>query len=77
MMDVSEKIRIKEGINPDQQILLFNGMKLEMGATIDDYNIQEHATLFLTLRNVGGWGNVLVQYFTIPLPQYTTTALSY
>ena len=54
MIDVSEKIRIKEGINPEQQNLLFNGLKLEMGATVDDYNIQEHATLFLTLRNVGG-----------------------
>ena len=42
MIDVSEKIRIKEGINPDQQVLLFNGLKLEMGSTVEDYNIQEH-----------------------------------
>jgi hypothetical protein len=52
--EVTEKIQMKEGISPDQQILLFNGRKLQLDATLDDYHIQEYATLFLTLRNRGG-----------------------
>jgi hypothetical protein len=52
--ELHEKIRMKEGINPDQLILHFSGRKLHEDATIDDYLIQEHATLFLTLRNRGG-----------------------
>jgi hypothetical protein len=52
--EVHEKIRMKEGINPDQQRLLFKGQKMLEDATIDDYLIQEYATLFLTLRNRGG-----------------------
>jgi hypothetical protein len=52
--EVYEKIKMKEGINPDQQILLFNGRKLHEDATFDDYLIQEYATPFLTLRNCGG-----------------------
>jgi hypothetical protein len=51
--DVREKIRVKEGIHPDQQVLLFNGTKL-MDGTVEELCIQEGAVLFLTLRNRGG-----------------------
>jgi hypothetical protein len=51
--DVREKIRVKEGIHPDQQVLLFNGIKL-MDGTVEELRIQEGAVLFLTLRNRGG-----------------------
>jgi hypothetical protein len=51
--DVREKIRVKEGIHPDQQVLLFNGIKL-MDGTVEELCIQEGAVLFLTLRNRGG-----------------------
>ena len=52
--EVSYKIQMKEGIIPDQQLLLFKGIKLDMCDTVDDYNIQEGSTIFLTLRNRGG-----------------------
>ena len=55
--EVSNKIHIKEGINPDQQILFFNGKKLDMGDTLitmDEYHITKQSTLFLTIRNLGG-----------------------
>ena len=52
--DIQEKIQMKEGINPDQQLLLFCGHKLQLDDTVEDCYIQEHSTLFLTLRNRGG-----------------------
>jgi hypothetical protein len=52
--EVSEKIKMKEGINPDQQTLLFNGLRLYEDATVDDYNINEGSKLFLTVRGLGG-----------------------
>lgn len=51
---VMEKIKMKEGINPDQQNLLFNGLQLHPLDCVDDYHIQENMTVFLTLRNLGG-----------------------
>ena len=50
---VREKIQMKEGISPDQQVLMLNGIKL-LDGTVDDLGIIESATLFLTLRNWGG-----------------------
>ena len=66
--DVTQKIYIKEGINPDQQILFFNGKKLDSSdtyTTLNDYHITfspnndkkssiPTTTLFLTIRNLGG-----------------------
>ena len=52
--DVQKKIEMKEGINPDQQLLLFNGLKLQLDDTVADCYIHENSTLFLTLRNRGG-----------------------
>ena len=64
--DVTQKIYFKEGINPDQQILFFNGKKLDSSdtyTTLYDYHITPNntkqctcptTTLFLTIRNLGG-----------------------
>jgi DNA-binding Xre family transcriptional regulator len=54
IQDVMEKIKAKEGINPDQQMLLFAGKKLSTDVTVDDYMIQANSKLFLTLRGLGG-----------------------
>jgi hypothetical protein len=52
--DIREKIRAKEGIHPDQQLLLYNGMKLIDNLTVKELYIIENTVLFLTLRNRGG-----------------------
>ena len=51
--DIREKIRMKEGINPDQQVLMLNGTKLIDG-TVEELGISETSILYLTLRNRGG-----------------------
>jgi Ubiquitin family len=56
LLDIKKKIQAKEGIHPDQQILLLNGERLKDGRTLSQCNVQIHegAKLFLTLRNRGG-----------------------
>jgi Ubiquitin family len=53
LLDVKKKIQAKEGIHPDQQILLWNGERL-MDGSLKDLKIHEGAMFFLTLRNRGG-----------------------
>jgi hypothetical protein len=52
--ELTLKILAKEGINPDQQRLLYSGLRLHEDDTVDDCRIQEQSRLFLTLRLRGG-----------------------
>lgn len=52
--DVKAKIAEKEGIPAEQQRLIFGGQQLQDAKCLEDYDVDDDATLHLVLRLRGG-----------------------
>ncbi|KAF2449692.1 Nmr based structural model of the Ubch8-ubiquitin complex [Karstenula rhodostoma CBS 690.94] len=51
--DVMSDVQNKVCIPPDQQRLMFNGERLELGRILSDYNVQPDSRLYILTRVVG------------------------
>jgi len=58
-MDIKCLIYDSEGIPPDQQRLICNGVQLSEGLGLQDYSIGEGSVLHLVLRLRGGGGDMM------------------
>ena len=54
VQDVKEKIKQKEGIPIENQVLVYAGTIFQNGNTLNDYNIQKIDTIHLVIRLKGG-----------------------
>lgn len=52
--NIKQKIYDKEGINADEQMLVYASKLIEDHKTLSDYNIQKDSTLNLMMKLLGG-----------------------
>eukprot|EP01084_Bolivina_argentea_P203777 347976_1 len=58
VLSVKLKIQDTEGSSPEEQRLLYRGIQLINGATLSDFNIQQHDTIRLLTRLPGGMNDL-------------------